>query len=166
MRTLLQDIQKYEGETWTLPQIMKHASSNTVGYLYTDLIQKNLSDVFSRADACIILLNGRRNIGHFVCLIKAKNGFYFFDSYGHDLSFLLNLEGLPNTLVTKLKQYQTDRNPFPYEKLESRINTCGLHCLIRTKLYKMSEQEYKHYMQLKGLRADMLVTLMNFIWLQ
>lgn len=108
---------------------------------------------------CFILIRSQPNSGHWVSLMKNKDGIFYFDSYGIDkdtrkdihpddelLWFNNNLNGNP-VLMNLLSQAHNQgipiyTNTYPYQKYSPSISTCGKHAMLRNVLCNETEKQY------------------------
>lgn len=85
------------------------------------------------------------NIGHWTCLMRYKNTFEFFDSYGleeeDELKFISNKKRIEygeeidylHNLLSKVKH---TNNKYDYQKWDDKITTCGRWVILRIMLFK------------------------------
>lgn len=91
-----------------------------------------------KKDYCIIfyienIINGSQ-IGHWTCLMRNNNKYFFFDSYGinekNELSFIDKSKRIKyneniNFLDKLLKGCNYTNNKYKYQEFNNKINTCG-----------------------------------------
>ena len=96
-----------------------------------------------KKDYCIIFYiednKDNIDIGHWTCLYKYNNVYYFFDSYGinenNELSYIPKNKRIKyneniNYLHNLLKNKNVINNKYQYQKFKNNINTCGRYVLI------------------------------------
>lgn len=95
-------------------------------------------------DSIIILVELQENVGHYECIVRAKQNIFFFDSYGvrPDKSLLFAKKQFRRELGQKypllshlLNRAKDDGfhvmfNTFPYQDKSNAINTCGRWCAV------------------------------------
>ena len=121
--------------------------------LYSQLADfENLTELLPTDNVCFILIKTNLNSGHWTCLNRKNNIFYYFDSYGKifdgelktiDKNIKIKLHEdkyLLTPLIKKLIQnnYKVFYNNFQYQKYDPNINTCGKWSLIFTKFIFLS----------------------------
>ena len=105
------------------------------------------------------------NIGHWTCLLRNENKFYFFDSYGlteeEELKFISKEKkikyGEDEDYIKKLlKSVKHSYNKYDYQKWNDKIQTCGRWVIIKiftfingiitnNDFYKFIMQKMKQY---------------------
>ena len=141
-------------------KILEYKDLKNYNSLY-DLLSKNI-------DYAIILIEFKQNQGHWCCLTRNNNNFYWFDSYGvkpdGELkfinSFMRKLLGENNYDLTKLiKQTITQGGTFGYNKkkyqvLTDGINTCGKWVYIFIKLFLLDHNPSEFRTIMKQLKEN------------
>jgi hypothetical protein len=103
----------------------------------------------NKKDYCIIfyienIINASQ-IGHWTCLLRDNNKYYFFDSYGinekNELSFIDKTKRIKyneniNYLDRLLKGYNYTNNKNKFQKFNKNINTCGRWVYIIIYIFK------------------------------
>lgn len=122
----------------------------------------HLSNLLPRqTDYCIILYETKQNSGHWVCLLKYRNIYEFFDPYGYEVDkALLWVPAHQRKLLNQSEPYLTHLlersgrqwiyNKKRFQKLSNTVNTCGPHCTHR--IYQllhnnMDLRDYIEYME-------------------
>lgn len=93
-------------------------------------------------DFRIILVEERKNVGHWICVLKYKDIIESFNSYGKDIDKQKDMFGaIKNRLLgqhtdylTKLvnkSDYKYVINKIPYQSSKKGVNTCGRWCILR-----------------------------------
>lgn len=130
---------------------------HTKSILYEELeeIQK-IDDLFNDVNTVYILLNiqGERmgTVGHWVALIKNKNGLVYYDPYALALSQDIELTGEKPWLEILLsKEPSVDYNIFRHQKFKDETQTCGRHTVIRGLFWFMTNAEYNRLVMLPVL---------------
>jgi hypothetical protein len=122
-----------------------------------------------------LLIEDKKNSGHWCCVNKLGNIIEFFDSYGGKPDSQLNY--VPDNVKVQLGEdekrltqllreagYKVNYNPFKYQEVDGDIQTCGRHCCLRIKtmLEGKDLDAYHSYMnQMKksrGLNYDEVVS--------
>jgi hypothetical protein len=138
----------------------------------------SIDDCFDRKGRCIILfLTDSETSGHWCCMMKKKDGIYFWDPYGEapeeqkdgipktrleqldmDEPFLTRLmRGSGRPIYYNSHQYQTDRRG---------INTCGRWCIARLLYAPKSEEYFRKAVKSSGLPPDEFVVGLTANWLK
>lgn len=127
-------------------------------------------------DFVFILLESSPNNGHWVALLRYRETYEFFDSYGGKPDSQLKwnskktnqeLDQSVKYLTNLLKDKEVVYNPVKYQGEGGDINTCGRHCTFRVQEMingKNLEAYYKYMCKLKanmGLDYDGVVA--NFV---
>jgi len=90
-------------------------------------------------------MKNNTNIGHWTCVLRYKNRFEFFDSYGlpeeDELKFIPNQKRKEfgeeiDYLHNLLKSVKHTNNKFDYQKWDDKITTCGRWVILRITLFK------------------------------
>jgi len=130
---------------------MEELNPNSKLLKYTDLYNyDNIEQLFNDCDKVIILyLLKSEYEGHWVCLFKNKNGYHFFDSYGHPYDYEIDrlspkekqqLHEEKDQLKYLLLNKQVDYNHIKYQ--DNDTETCGCFVSHRLNNYKLSNKEY------------------------
>lgn len=109
---------------------------------YSELENYNNIDelIPNKNDYKILLLESKKNVGHWVCLIRTGDTLEFFDSYGKTHKGELKFTKLVNKILNQPDDYLTkimksSKNPiFSTLKLQSNnpdVCTCGRHVICR-----------------------------------
>ena len=143
---------------------------------YSDLAHANtLEELLPRnPDHLILLFETEPNVGHWTALLRYENLFEFFDPYGMmPDKELLWIPAQRRKMLNQDEPYlshlldKADHwiyNKTRYEKMNTKVNTCGDHCCHR--IYRqihndMDLQDYKDYMDHVedqfGLNYDQIV---------
>lgn len=146
---------------------------------YSDL--KNYNDITdllpSDKSARIILIEDKYNSGHWVALLRYGKTIEYFNSYGAkwdtDWKFVNKMMRMilgENTnemtrLMDKAKQegWETIWNEKRFQKLDSKIQTCGRWCVFRIEMMKMGYnlKEFQAFIKKQtkeqGVATDYLV---------
>jgi hypothetical protein len=99
----------------------------------------------------IILIEDRFNSGHWVCIMRYNKTIEYFNSYGckwdTDWKFVSKMVrmilGENTNEMTRLMDtakadgWETVWNKYRFQKLNSRIQTCGRWCVLRIEMMKM-----------------------------
>ena len=118
-----------------------------------------------KKDYCIIfytddMKNGVM-IGHWTCLLRYKDYFEFFDSYGLSVSQELKFISPEKRkrygeetdyLENLLKPVKHNYNHFDYQKWDDETTTCGRWCIIRIFLFKegiIKQKDFHDYLKKK-----------------
>lgn len=160
-------------------EVLRIAGPGTKFMVYTQLYEyDNLDDVFGAYNKIILLYihdNDGNNInGHYCALINHPNRIEFFDSYSLMPDQLLykyksrkereKTNQPRNYLTTLLYTYLTkpiEYNEYAYQKMSSRINTCGRWVGIRLRFSSLSLTEFQKVMNAfkrMGCNMDVLIT--------
>jgi hypothetical protein len=132
-----------------------------------DLLPMNKSYFF-------LLIESKKNSGHWVCIDKLNDEINFFDSYGgkpdSQLSWIpmekreqLGEDEKRLTQLFRESGYKINYNPFKYQELDNDIQTCGRHCCMRVRamLEGMNLDKYLNYMEnlkkSRGMSFDEIV---------
>lgn len=118
---------------------------------------KNINELLPDDGYKIILIESKKNSGHWTVLIKLNDTITFFDSYGiypdDELNFVSKVAN--RLLGNKHDQIRRLMNTFPNKKMYSKtkyqsnksdVNTCGRWCLVAIHLiyqlkYSLSEMK-------------------------
>jgi hypothetical protein len=127
---------------------------------------KNIYDLLpKKKDYCIIfytddMKNGVM-IGHWTCLLRYKNYFEFFDSYGlsvsQELKFISTEKrrryGEETDYLEKLLEpVEHNYNHFDYQKWDDNTTTCGRWVIIRIYLFNkgiIKQKDFHNYLKKK-----------------
>lgn len=131
---------------------------------YPELSQyKNIDQCLKPHNALIILVETKKNYGHWVCLLKNGKTLEYFDPYGLKVDDALkfipahfrmeNNEKFPHLSYLLLNsKYELVYNHYKLQKFMKDVNTCGRHVAMRIILRNVPIDEYialltktKHY---------------------
>lgn len=121
-----------------------------------------------------LLIESKKNSGHWVCIDKLKGVINFFDSYGgkpdSQLSWIpmekreeLGEDEKRLTQLFRESGYKVNYNPYRYQEMDGDIQTCGRHCCmrIRSMLDNKDLDQYYNYMEQmkksRGMNYDEIV---------
>jgi hypothetical protein len=137
--------------------------------LYENIPHTNIDKYMANLDSLIILYQIKNesgltsNVGHFICIVKRSIGKYsHFDSYGINIAEEMSItHENPNIIRELLGNAEYDTNSKKIQQYKGDVNTCGLHCLMRSLFFNMNNSQYIHYISsmAKKINADQLVTL-------
>ena len=131
--------------------------------VYADLLTSPVDELFDAKGRCVVLFVAHDDPkggadGHWLGLLRKGGVLEFFDPYGgtHDpWYFDRTLSGgasdgptpspIAKALCTKLG-VQPEFNKHRFQVLESGMNTCGRHCVVRLQKHQLSFPEYKNWM--------------------
>lgn len=151
--------------------------------LYQDLEKyKHIDDLFKKSNFnhCILFFpeNEQGNVGHWIAIIKHKNGTYeYFDPYkdvkGKDGIYTPDEEKkwLSKKIIRKLNIEQPTLtnlfiesgitsimcNPYPFQEEKQGINTCGRHVCCRLLHSNLTIDEYWNFIQKSAKNPDIFV---------
>lgn len=111
----------------------------------------NINDLLpKKGDFVIILTETKKNEGHWCCMMRGKDSFEWFDSYGEhptgELNFIpifvkkmlnQNSYQLIRLLKTIPKDMKLEYNSNKLQVLKDGINTCGRWCIARIHCFRM-----------------------------
>ena len=138
---------------------------------YPELEQmRSIDECFDRKGRCIILfLTTSPTEGHWCCMMKRKNGIYFYDPYGEAPEE--QKDGVSTSMLEQLNQRQpfltellrgsarpVFYNTHGFQKERDGINTCGRHCVVRLMYSNLSTKQYKDMIDKSGLCPDDFVS--------
>lgn len=140
----------------------------TNAILYSKIRNKynNIDELFNNNRAIILLINKGYNVGHFCCLLKKNNIIEFFGPYGYTINKILNILGINDFILDELlkkSRYKIIYNKYQYETENNKIETCGLHVIIRIIKFNLSNLEYHKWLKYKNLKPDEIVSLLTYI---
>jgi hypothetical protein len=96
-----------------------------------------------------VLLNDKREVGHFVCLFKKGDQVLYFDSFGQDVPGFLK----------KLSDVRIYSNKVNYQ--DNELSTCGKHTALRLSFTGDSHSRYykrmKLWVEATGKSPDFIV---------
>jgi len=136
---------------------------------FSDL--KNYNDIYEllpkKKDYCVIFytddIKNGVNIGHWTCLMRYKNYFEFFDSYGltvnEELKFISpdkrkRYGEETDYLENLLKPVKHNYNHHDFQAWNDEVSTCGRWVIIRIYLFKkglVKENEFYNFIMRKNL---------------
>jgi hypothetical protein len=152
------DLKQYFGQNFN-KHIVKYGDLDNYKSIY-HLLPKDKSFV-------IILIEFEESLGHWVMASRYDKTIEFFNSYGGKPSKELDL--IPdkkrieldecvkhlNILLTKaLKSFHVIYNKTQFQSLNTKISTCGRHCIVRAIIqqFDLNLQQYINFM--KKLKND------------
>ena len=106
---------------------------------------------------CIILYQDSPNKGHWVVIVRDKDEYLYFDSYGNKIDDPLNwvdvglrkeLNQLTPYLSKLLKNKPHKYNNKKYQKENPQVATCGRHCIFFTLNNRMNDLDLETYKKL------------------
>jgi len=115
-------------------------------------------------DFKIILLEWRRNSGHWVVLYKQNNKYFYFNSYGNKYDNDLNVLSRCMRRILGQSVNEITRllhgNKCEYSKKKfqgNNSNTCGRWCVARISMLKMgyTQAEFLKYMEIQKLKTGL-----------
>jgi len=148
---------------------VKKAMPNYCKIVLYDALPRTMAALFGNKKCIIIFYNmhtrtGKieEGIGHFSLLMKTRNKYSFFSSYGmkpeeeihktHSKGKLLKLLG---------KNYTWDRRQYQSTK---RVQTCALHCIVRAYFMNLNSTQYSKILsRFIAKNADDLVSIMSLL---
>ena len=172
MTTLKQDIKKAEGTPISFEEIQRvlknHTTCNFV--LLDDLRDKPTDhEIFASHDCVAILCTLHShgvatNINHWVCIIKRKGEYWFFDSLGHDpVSLTARLHNGHKALVNWMSSRKVVSNRVKVQSFQDNVQSCGSHVACRLVQKRMSNKKYIHWLKHGFLGdTDLTVSLLTF----
>ena len=137
---------------------------------------KTIDSVFdsSLTNKLALLYESRPGQGHWILLMrdKRKNTIYFFDSYGEcrpdDLVDTMSKNMYSQKYLVKLllkSDYKVDYNNHKYQRYGASIQTCGRHCIVRSRYPQLDTDQYyemmKHIRENTRLSYDRIVTILT-----
>lgn len=128
--------------------------------------------------AVIILIEDKLNSGHWVCVMRYGKTIEYFNSYGAkwdtDWKFINRMVrmvlGENTDEMTRLMDkasadgWTTIWNKHRFQKIDSKIQTCGRHCVLRIEMMKMGYTLPEYYDFIKkrekesGEKSDFIVS--------
>lgn len=147
---------------------------------YSDLQNyKTIDDLFdSVKDYKIILIETKKNMGHWVCVMKNNDIIEEFDSYGglidNEFNFINdNIEKELNeyikywTLLKNNTNYKYQYNKIKFQKTGNNIATCGRHTIMRIIMFLLGYDlnDYINFMkqQKKEQNKNFDILVVDFI---
>ena len=141
---------------------------------YADL--SNLDDInqaFDRKGRCILLyLTESETSGHWVCMLKKKNGIEYFDPYGEPPNSALKTVSPEErleygeekpwlTMLLKKSGLPVYYNTYAFQKDKADVNTCGRHSVMRCLYSPYTLDKYKSIMDGSGMSPDNFVSALT-----
>lgn len=145
--------------------IMRALDYQTNIITYENLMNVKNIDEILKNNTCVIFYEGK-DIGHWVCVFKTKNGYEYFDSYGNIPDH--NLKKKDNYFRKKIPHltwllYRTGKpieyNNYKLQEYNKNINTCGRWVIARLLLKKMPLKKFVKLFRTGNIPSDILVTL-------
>ena len=126
----------------------------------------NTSDIFGGKNLCALYCarysQGKQIAAHWVCLIKQKSRFVFFDSLGHTPLSLVHLLNSPKE-TGFLRWCKSNHVSANTTKLQNKFDQdCGDHVAVRLTKHNLSTKQYIKWIRSFHLNTDHLVSLMVF----
>ena len=117
---------------------------NSKIFKYEDLYKFNsIKDILTKdKDFCFILFMQFNNYGHWICIVRNDNNFYYFDSYGNPIDYFFNWnDEETNKRLNQPYPYMNQLfknidnsyyNGVKYQEIDDKIeiSTCGRHCIF------------------------------------
>ena len=107
---------------------------------------------------------GHKNsgVGHWVCLFRhPRSGTHYFDSLGYGLRGDAAITGNDNRLLKILQNHNVTQNTTVFQRRVASVQDCARHVACRLNFAHMKPQEYREFMQWRGMKADVIVTLLT-----
>lgn len=133
---------------------------------YSEIKNYTVSSLFNNFPACFILIEEKKNIGHWVTLIKFKNKFEYFDPMGGKPD---NINWLTKSINNKLHQNKPyiqellKGYPIEYNNIKLQKNntaTCGRFCVWR--VYMAVYKNVQHAEFIKMMKELKTITRLNY----
>lgn len=173
-------IDYYENIPLSNFDIIKYMNGQSTIILYPDLYKyKSIDEVLGPYNIAFILLETRKNYGHWTCLFKnSSDEVEFFNPYGGIPDSSLDFVPYPFKkeshqdfpYLTKLlfeSPYEIFYNEFDFQKHNKYIKTCGRHCVVRIWLKHLDIYQYKQELdnlcKQMDLDYDGVVTILTTI---
>ena len=124
--------------------------------LYNELKNINNLDDILINNSCTILYLDTAQYGHYCCVKKYENNYYFFDPYGEKIdkyNHYDNGKKIKSNYLKKLflKKYKEGYNIFynehPLQHHSLEIATCGYWCISFIKLKELNENQFLKYIK-------------------
>ena len=132
----------------------------------------DINEIFNNTNTLFLLYETKENYGHWSVLNKMGNNIIeFFDPYGFKMDqeikfskFNLKDNKIPHlTALFNNSNYKVVSNIHRFQKWKTHINTCGRHCIVRTKFIKYSLSEYISLFKNSMYDSDYWVTALTII---
>ena len=162
---------------WPLTGGQMHFYGGLKPVIYSNIDRhKTIDAIFdsSSTDKLALLYEAIRGQGHWILLMrnKPKNTIYFFDSYGEskpdDLIDTMSKHMYEKKHLVELmlmSDYKIDYNNHKYQRYMPSIQTCGRHCIVRSRYPQLTTDEYYQMMHFirenTKLSYDRIVTLLT-----
>lgn len=138
---------------------------------YEELKQfKSLEEMFSTKTAAIIFLDihgeTSSSIGHWITVLKHKDHYEHFDSYGISVDEENHITKEPIPYLSNL--FSESKIPIvdSGRKLQAQkedVNTCGRYCVARVHLQKYELKTFYKFLDIIGTDPDRSITLMTML---
>lgn len=124
--------------------------------IYNELKNVNNLDEILINNSCVILYLDNPTYGHYCCVKKYNNNYYFFDPYGKKIDKYNHYEGgkkiesnyLKRLFLNKKKEgFNIFYNDHPLQKYSVTVATCGYWCISFIKLKSLNENNFLKYIQ-------------------
>jgi len=187
MKKNIKKLLQYSLSNTDINHVFKPNKINIIEYQNLSKYQ-HIDDLFNNSsfnNKCVLFMpeNLSGNIGHWLCIMKHKNGKYeYFDSYKDpDDNGVYEPDEEPREwLSEKLRKHlNIDRpvltdlflrsgvnsvicNPYPFQMESPLINDCGRHVCCRLLHSNLSLKQYWNMIKKSGMNPDDFVT--NYIY--
>ena len=141
---------------------------------YPDLANmSSIDECFDSKGRCIMLyLTQSETSGHWVCMLRKKDGIEFFDPYGEPPEKALQNvpqeekeaygEAEPHlTNLLRASGQKVIYNTYPFQKDRANVNTCGRHSVVRCLYAPDTLKKYKAVMDSSGMSPDDFVSALT-----
>lgn len=133
----------------------------------------SIDECFDSKGRCIMLyLTQSATSGHWVCMLRKKDGIEFFDPYGEPPEKALTTisdeereaygEGEPYlTNLLKASGQKVIYNRHPFQNDKANVNTCGRHSVVRCLYAPDTLTKYKAVMDASKMSPDDFVSALT-----
>ena len=141
---------------------------------YPELASMNsIDECFDNKGRCIMLyLTESETSGHWVCMLRKKDGIEFFDPYGEPPeSALRGVSEEDKEAYGEAEPYLTNLlkasglkviyNKHRFQKEKANVNTCGRHSVVRCLYAPDTLEKYKAVMDSSGMSPDDFVSALT-----
>ena len=163
--------------SWPLNGGQMHMYGDLKTVIYSNVQRhKTIDSLFNSmlSDKLALLYESIPRQGHWILLMrdKPKNTIYFFDSYGEcrpdDLVDTMSKNMYNQKYLVKLllkSDYKVDYNNHKYQRYGASIQTCGRHCIVRSRYPQLDTDQYYDLMRSirehTKLSYDRIVTILT-----
>lgn len=156
----------------TPEEVIKIARTPCNFFLYEQLVSFNkLYELFidretsKEVEAVIILYQETRYSGHYTGLIKRRDGYEFFDSFGLKVDAELEYAQYVKTpyLRNLMRNERVTYNTIALQQDKSNVSTCGRYVGTRICMRELSLVEFHSFFRNAHIPADKLVTLLTLL---